>query len=127
MKSLRIYYSNKNYHFLGKIRDHSIGISLSKDTLPKTSLSFPGKICTDNEGNRLFVADSEHHRILIINREGIILSAIGGGENYETGFVDGSYEEARFHSPQGVTFENDFVFVADTENHAIRKVGSLNA
>ena len=121
-------YTNNNYYcLLGKIRDHSIGISLSKDTLPKTSLSFPGKICVDNDGKRLVVADSGHHRILIVNSEGIVLSTIGGGENCETGFVDGSYQEARFHSPQGVTFENDVIFVADTENHAIRKVGSPNA
>jgi len=112
----------KFYKDKGKIRDHSIGISLSKDTLPKTSLSFPGKICVDNEGKRLVVADSGHHRILIVNSEGIVLSTIGGGENCETGFVDGSYQEARFHSPQGVTFENDVIFVADTENHAIRKI-----
>lgn len=73
------------------------------------------------------MADSGHHRILIVNSEGIVLSTIGGGENCETGFVDGSYQEARFHSPQGVAFENDVIFVADTENHAIRKVGSPNA
>ena len=109
-------------YFLGKVSEHSVGVSLAKDTLPLTSLSFPGKVCTDKGGERLVVADTGHHRILIINKEGVILNAIGGGVKYEAGFVDGSFQEARFHSPQGVTFENEIIFVADTENHAIRQV-----
>lgn len=110
------------FFFLGKVSEHSIGVSLAKDTLPLTSLSFPGKVCTDKGGERLVVADTGHHRILIINKEGVILNAIGGGEKYEAGFVDGSFQEARFHSPQGVNLENEIIFVADTENHAIRQV-----
>ena len=109
----------------GKLSDHSIGVSLAKDTLPLTSLSFPGKICTDKRGDRLVVTDTGHHRILVMNKEGIVLSAVGGGDKYEAGFVDGSFEEARFHSPQGVAIENDIIFVADTENHAVRQVRNV--
>lgn len=105
----------------GKVKDHPIGVSLVKNTLPLTSLSFPGKISTDKGGKRLVVADTGHHRILVINKEGIILNAIGGGEKHEAGFVDGSFQEARFHSPQGVAFDKEIIFVADTENHAIRQ------
>ena len=105
----------------GKVKDHSIGVSLVKDTLPMTSLSFPGKISTDKGGERLVVADTGHHRILVMNKEGIILNAIGGGEKHEAGFVDGSFQESRFHSPQGVAFDKEIIFVADTENHAIRQ------
>ena len=107
---------------VGKVKEHLIGVSLAKDTLPLTSLSFPGKISTDKGGERLVVADTGHHRILVISKEGIILNVIGGGEKYEAGFVDGSFQEARFHSPQGVSLENEVIFVADTENHAIRQV-----
>ena len=109
---------------VGKVKDHSIGISLVKDTLPLTSLSFPGKISMDKGGEKLVVADTGHHRILVITKEGIILNAIGGGEKYEAGFVDGSFQEARFHSPQGIAIENEIIFVADTENHAIRHVSN---
>lgn len=106
---------------VGKVKDHSIGVSLVKDTLPLTSLSFPGKISMDKGGERLVVADTGHHRVLVINKEGIILNAIGGGEKHEAGFVDGSFQEARFHSPQGIALEKEIIFVADTENHAIRQ------
>ncbi len=30
-------------------------------------IKYPGKIVTDDTGNRLFVSDSGHHRILVIN------------------------------------------------------------
>ena len=97
-------------------------MSLVKDTLPQTSLSFPGKVSMDKSGERLFVADTGHHRMLVISKEGIILNAIGGGENFEAGFVDGSFQEARFHSPQGIAIEQEIIYIADTENHAIRQV-----
>lgn len=76
----------------------------------------------DKSGERLFVADTGHHRILVISKEGIILNAIGGGENFEAGFVDGSFQEARFHSPQGIAIEHEIIYIADTDNHAIRQV-----
>lgn len=108
----------------GKVKGHSIGVSLVKDSLPLTSLSFPGKISMDKRGERLVVADTGHHRILVINKDGIILNSIGGGEKHEAGFVDGSFQEARFHSPQGVAFDKEIIFVADTENHAIRQASN---
>lgn len=42
------------------------------------------------------------------------------------GFKDGSLENAEFNNPQGLVFLNkNVLFVADTENHAIRKVDLL--
>lgn len=76
----------------------------------------------DKRGERLVVADTGHHRLLVINKEGIILNAMRGGEKYEAGFVDGSFREARFHSPQGIAIDKEIIYVADTENHAIRQV-----
>ena len=32
-------------------------------------LWYPGKVCCDAEGRRLFVADSSHHRVLVVERE----------------------------------------------------------
>ena len=49
------------------------------------------------------------------------LQHIIGGD--EPGFIDGTFEDARFHSPQGVVFRcPSLLYVADTENHAIREV-----
>jgi sugar lactone lactonase YvrE len=38
------------------------------------------------------------------------------------GFTDGSYAEASFRKPQGIAAIGDVLYVADTENHAIRAV-----
>lgn len=40
----------------------------------------------------------------------------------ESGKRDGDLSEARFNSPQGLFMKGDTVYVADTENHLIRKV-----
>jgi hypothetical protein len=49
------------------------------------------------------------------------LQHIIGGD--EPGFIDGTFEDARFHSPQGVVFCcPSWLYIADTENRAIREV-----
>lgn len=40
----------------------------------------------------------------------------------ESGKRDGDLSEAQFNSPQGIFMKRDIVYVADTENHLIRKV-----
>ncbi len=43
----------------------------------------------------------------------------------EAGRTDGVGQHAQFHSPQGLVWHNDALYVADTENHLIRKVGGV--
>lgn len=40
----------------------------------------------------------------------------------EAGMRDGEGRDAQFNSPQGLAWHNRVLYVADTENHAIRKV-----
>ena len=40
----------------------------------------------------------------------------------ERGYKDGSFQQAMFSSPQGVIICDNKIFVADTDNHVIRKV-----
>ena len=40
----------------------------------------------------------------------------------EAGMRDGEGRDAQFNSPQGLAWHNGVLYVADTENHAIRKV-----
>ena len=46
--------------------------------------------------------------------------------NGKIGLVDGNYNEAQFHQPMGVCHVfregNDFLYICDTKNHAIREV-----
>ena len=82
-------------------------------------LRFPGKVLVDAESQRMFIADSNHHRIVIADPAGKVLQVIGDGK---AGLRDGNFEDARFHQPQGLALNGDTLFVADTMNNAIRRI-----
>lgn len=85
-----------------------------------TFLSFPGKVCLDRQYSRLFLADTNHHRIVEVSLpDGKVTTLIGRGE---AGLVDGNFEMAQFSSPQGMALDGETLYVADTENHALRRV-----
>ena len=86
---------------------------------PNTPLRYPGKVLADAESGRLFIVDSGHHRIVVTDLEGGNPFVIGSGD---AGFVDGAYDEARFHSPEGIELNGETLYVADRLNHAIRQV-----
>ncbi len=73
----------------------------------------------DPAGKRLFIADTGHNRIIQTDLEGAEPVAIGSGEE---GFDDGGYGRATFNRPQGMCLDGETLYVADTENHAIRAV-----
>jgi len=72
-------------------------------------------------GSCLFIADSGHNRIVVSTTEGEVLHVIGTGK---PGLTDGDFAEAEFFAPQGMSFDVDsqILYVADTENHALRKI-----
>src|SRR3989339_466517 len=107
------------YRSKNLINEKPIPLSLEKYKLGPSSLSFPGKILADETSNRLFIADSNHNRIVITNLEGEVLDIAG---NSEIGRGDGAFKDASFHHPQGMTLQGDSLYVADTENHLIRKL-----
>ncbi|MDE2836747.1 MAG: thioredoxin-like domain-containing protein [Chloroflexota bacterium] len=82
-------------------------------------LRYPGKVLADAAGERLFIADSGHHRVLVTDTDGQIQTVVGSGQE---GFADGVPEGARFSSPQGMALSGEVLYVADTGNHAIRAV-----
>jgi DNA-binding beta-propeller fold protein YncE len=97
-------------------------VRLEGEGLPESLLSYPGKVLADAEGGRLFVADSNHHRVVIADlATGEILDLVGSGER---GFRDGGYREAAFDQPQGMALGEDgaTLYVADQVNHAVRSV-----
>jgi DNA-binding beta-propeller fold protein YncE len=88
---------------------------------PQGTLRFPGKVLADEAGHLLFVADSGHNQIVIADLDGTITRTIGSGE---AGLRDGDATAARFNHPQGLALDSagQILYVADTENHAIRAV-----
>ena len=86
---------------------------------PESALSFPGKVLADKAGGRLFIADTNHNRIIVSSFDGEVKQVIGTGEE---ALVDGTLAQAAFNHPQGMAIDGDLLYVADTENHAIRRV-----
>lgn len=85
----------------------------------KTTLSYPSKLSFSPDGSMIAISDSNHNRIIIIGLSGKIRYIIGNGNS---GFNDGSFESASFFRPQGIVWHEDSIYVADTENHVLRKI-----
>lgn len=103
-------------NYAGNINDTPIALALEKDKKLKGILNFPGKIYAVN--TKLYISDSNNNRIIISDLNGNILDIIGSGEK---GKKDGAFEDAQFNKPQGITSDSNFLYIADTENHIIRK------
>ena len=104
----------------GLINSERIEFKLDKFHSPRSVLSYPGKLEVDPVRGRIFVSDSNNDRVLVIDTAGRILDVIGSGK---AGNRDGTFEQASFFRPQGMAYDSlaDVLYIADTENHAIRK------
>lgn len=85
---------------------------------PGTPLLFPGKVLADESTQRLFIADSNHNRIVIVDLETNTVTDIIGSSG--RGFDDGAFEESTFYKLQGMALDGDLLYIADVNNHAIR-------
>ncbi|HEV7368793.1 thioredoxin-like domain-containing protein [Arenibaculum sp.] len=85
---------------------------------PAGRLRFPGKIKPAGHG-AWAVADAGHNQVVLFDDGGAELARYGSGE---AGFADGAAGEARFDAPQGLVADDEAVWVADTGNHAIRRI-----
>ncbi|KAL7246942.1 hypothetical protein ACSBR2_001953 [Camellia fascicularis] len=82
-------------------------------------LFFPGCISVDERGNRLFLSDINHHRIIIFDDNGKILDCIGSSP----GFEDGEFESVKLMCPAASFYHvvEDCLYFVDSENYAIRR------
>ncbi|MEK6250194.1 MAG: hypothetical protein N2C12_18565, partial [Planctomycetales bacterium] len=107
------------YKQRGQLDETPIRFDLERRQDVVRPLKFPGKVLADEESNRLYVSDTGHHRIVVTDLAGHWIENIGSGQ---VGAEDGSYKEAAFKFPQGMALAGGMLYVADTENHSIRKV-----
>ncbi len=89
-------------------------------TVAPGQLRYPGKVAV--KGNRIAIADSGNHRVLIgtLSPDGLrmIVDRIAG-TGYR-GFESGT--SGSFDSPQGMALGDHTLYVADSGNHAIRAI-----
>ena len=107
--------------YQAEIRLLPLPLALERHRLAEGLLFFPGKIAVDEAGERLFMSDSNHNRIVVLRPDGEVLDVIGSGDE---GWRDGGYTEAAFFRPQGLAYapEEEALYVADTENHLLRRI-----
>ena len=103
----------------GEIDPTPLGERLAIAPALPTVLSFPGKVLADETGDRLFIADTGRHRVLVATLDGKLIEVIGSGGE---GRADGSFAESSFRRPQGMALSSDgsMLYIADRENHLIR-------
>lgn len=89
-------------------------------SLLSASFNNPKALAFDKNHN-ILVADSGNNSIRQIIKQSSHVFTLAG--NNRTGFIDGPALSASFNSPQDISI-NSFgdIFVADTNNHAIRKI-----
>lgn len=84
-------------------------------------LSFPTGLAIDRIG-RLFIADSENHRVRMVDLDGTISTAAGTGLASYAG-DNGPATKAGLNEPWGLTCDaNGNLFIADASDHRVRKV-----
>jgi len=88
---------------------------------PRLPLAFPSGLAASER--HIYVADTGHNRILECTLDGRILRQFGSGSS---GFVDGGSAEASFLAPRGLALWKDALYVADTGNHAVRRISLLD-
>lgn len=104
----------------------NLPIELERDKVAKGEFFYPSKIAFDEKAKTLYVADSSHHQIAAYTWNASeptkLKPAFRIGKSGDAGFKNGSYSSARFRLPQGIAVGKGVLYVADTGNHAVRKI-----
>jgi len=86
-----------------------------------TAARFSSPCCITTDGTSLFVTDRTNHTIRkIVIATGVVTTLAGTSGVF--GSNDGTGTAAKFSYPRGITTDGTNLFVADTLNHAIRKI-----
>ncbi|SVC48404.1 uncharacterized protein METZ01_LOCUS301258, partial [marine metagenome] len=73
-----------------------------------------------SDGINLYVADHSNHKIRkIVISTGVVTTLAGTGSS---GSTDGTGTLAKFYGPAGITIDGTNLYVADLNNHKIRKI-----
>ena len=85
----------------------------------EAAFNSPAGLIVAKDGS-IYVADTENHAIRKVSTDGTVVTIAGNGEH---GLEDGKGTEAKFYSPSDVAIDSKGnIYVADTLNHAIRKI-----
>ncbi len=126
INKLSNYIAGQINKFKFQISRDALPILLEKFNNIGNVLSFPTKLAFANNFTFksrqlpvIFVANTQQNSIIVSTITGETLLKIG---NSQPGLIDGSFDVALFNAPQGLLYDDNKLFVADTGNNAIRVV-----
>lgn len=127
-----VYITDFNNHSIRKIKNGKVytlagtgkaGFKNGKGS--EAQFNSPTGIAIDSKDN-LYVSDTLNHVIRKITPEGAV-TTLAGEQSATGGFLDGVLNKARFNEPSGLVFDDKGnLFVADSGNHLIRVVSTVN-
>jgi NHL repeat len=99
----------------------SLGYSGDGGAATSAQLNVPFRVAVDTAGN-LFIGERNNHRIRKVDTNGIITTVAGNGSPGYSG-DGGAATSAQLYHPKGVVVDTaGNLFIADRDNHRIRKV-----
>ena len=88
----------------------------------QAQLGYSHGVTVDGAGN-LYIADSDNHRIRMVDAASGTISTIAGTGERDYGGDDGPATEAHLNHPRGVAVDGaGNLYIADGDNHRVRKV-----
>jgi DNA-binding beta-propeller fold protein YncE len=103
----------------GTLREGALYLRAESAATDTSPLLYPGKVLANTDASRLFIADTNHHRLVVTDPQGTLREVIGNGV---AGANDGPFATATFRQPQGMALHEDMLYVADTGNHLLRRI-----
>jgi Dockerin type I domain/NHL repeat len=129
-----VYVGDYNNHTIRKITPAGVVTTLAglatvsgsaDGTGSAARFNYPAGVATDSGGN-VYVADTSNNTIRKITPAGVV-TTMSGSAGF-SGSADGTGSAARFFNPFGVaTDSSGNVYVADRDNHTIRKITPAGA
>ncbi|CAF0905294.1 unnamed protein product [Rotaria sordida] len=101
----------------------TLSIKTSPDDLSATSatpktprFTYPSHVCVTSSGH-LCVSFTGSNQLIFCEIDGKVLDIVGTGQ---AGLADGDIVQCEFDAPHGLIEYNNCIYIADTNNHAIR-------
>lgn len=86
---------------------------------PKSENPEPGgALALDEAAGLLYIADTESHRIRVVDLESGLIDTVAGDGT--PGFLDGDAASAQFNFPRDIVLDGDRLLIADGDNNALR-------
>jgi len=84
---------------------------------PKSAkFTYPSHLCVTSHG-QICISFAGSNQLILCEIDGKVIEVVGNGH---PGMADGEIQQSEFDSPHGLAEFNSCIYIADTNNHAIR-------